>query len=147
MTQGGAKVGCSCFRFRNDDLRNHNNQSHEHKTWNREDNQLALYYNFRSNPIQRGYRKRMIEICQEFAYFQTRSQRLADQVRTIMKEGWFSDLEIVEIHQKINSEQDNKTVPDTSTINKQKQPNRYEPQTSENGNTTHPNNKTKSQEQ
>ena len=82
----------------------------------------------------------MIEIWQECASFQTISQRLADQVRTIIKEGWFSDLEILEIYQKINNEQDSNTVSDTSRINKEKQPNRNEPPTSENGNATQPNN-------
>ena len=83
----------------------------------------------------------MIEIWQKCASFQT-SQRLANQVRTIIKKGWFSDLEILEIHQKINNKQDNNTVTDTSRINKQKQPNRNELPTSENGNTTQPKPKT-----
>ena len=85
----------------------------------------------------------MIEICQECDSFQTTSQRLADQARTIIKEGWFSDLEILEIleiYQKIHNEQDSNTLPDISSINKQKQPHRNEPPTSENGNTTQLNN-------
>ena len=61
-------------------------------------------------------RKRMIEIWQEGARFPTASQRLADQVRKIIKK--------VEILQEINNQQDNNTVPDTSNINKQKHPNR-----------------------
>ena len=39
------------------------------------------------NPTQRGYRKRMIGIWQECSNFQTTSQRLAKQVRTIIKKG------------------------------------------------------------
>ena len=88
----------------------------------REDNQLALHCFFRNNPLQWGYRKRIIGILLEYASFKKTSQGLADQVRTIIKKGWFSDLEIREIHQKINNEQDNNTVPDTSRIIKQKQP-------------------------
>ena len=42
-------------------------------------------------------------------------------------------------HQKIYNQQGNNTVPDTSNINKQKQPNRNEPLTPENGNPTQPN--------
>ena len=49
----------------------------------------------------------MIEIWQEFASFQTINQRLKKQVGVIIKKGWFSDLEILEIQQKINNEQDN----------------------------------------
>ena len=48
----------------------------------------------------------MIEIWQECANFQTTSQRLADQVRIMIKKGWFSDLKNIEIHQKTNNEQD-----------------------------------------
>ena len=54
----------------------------------------------------------------------------------------------------MNNEQADNTVPETSTINEQKQSNSYEPPTSENVNTTQPNNaqpnnnkKTLSQEQ
>ena len=43
----------------------------------------------------------MIEIWTEFGRFKTTNQRLADQVRTITKNGWFSYLEILEIHQQI----------------------------------------------
>ena len=73
-----------------------------------------------------------MEIWQELSIFQTTSQRLADQVRTIMKKGWFSELEIIEIHQKINDQERRNTLPDTPNI-KQKQPIQNEP-TSENGN-------------
>ena len=79
-----------------------------------EDNKLALHCYFRNNPSKRGYRKRMIEIWQEWANFQTTSQRLADQVRTIIKKGWFSDIEILEILQKTNT-QDNNTFCQTKT--------------------------------
>ena len=134
-------VGCSLFRYTNGDLRNHVNQRPKRKAWTREDNQLALHSYFRSNPTRRGYRKRMMKILQELSNFQTTSQRLADQVRTIIKKGWFSDLEIIEIHQKINDQQcSNNTLPGTSNINKQKQLIRKELPTSENGNSTQPNN-------
>ena len=93
-------VGCSFFRNINDDVRSHNYQRPTRKTWTREGNQLALQCYYKSNPSQRGYRKRMIEIWQECSTFQTTSQRLANQVRTIVKKGWFSDLELLEIHKK-----------------------------------------------
>ena len=96
-------VGCSSFRYRNDDVTNYNDQRPTRKTWTREGNQLALQCYFRSNPSQRGDRKRMMGIWQECAKFQTTSQRLADQVRTIIKKGWFSDLELLEIHQKTHN--------------------------------------------
>ena len=55
----------------------------------------------------------------------------ANQVKTTIKKGWFSDLEILEIHQKINIELDSNIVPDTLKINKHKHPKRNEPPTSE----------------
>ena len=130
--------GCSLFRYANNDSMNPTNQRPKRKTWTREDNQLALHCYFKSNPTQRGYRKRMREIWQEFSNFQTTSQRLADQVRTIMKKGWFSELEIIEIHQKINDQERRNTLPDTPNINQQNQPIQNEP-TSENGDTTQQN--------
>ena len=113
-----ANVGCSFFRYTKDDLRNHANQRCKHKTGTREDNHFALHCNFRSNSSQRGYRKSMIEIWQESSSFQKTSQRLADQVRTILKKDWFSDLEILEIRQKMNNEQDNNTISDTPSFDK-----------------------------
>ena len=92
----------------------------------------------------------MVEIWQECTSFQTTNQRLADQIRTIIKKkGWFSDHEILEIRQKTNNEQDTNTISDTLCFDKQKQSNRNKPPTSENRNTTHLNNreKTLTQEQ
>ena len=80
-----ANVDCSFFRYKNNDISNQNDQRPKRKTWTKEDNHLALYCHFRSNSSQRGHRKRMIVIWQECASFQTKSQRLADQVRTIIK--------------------------------------------------------------
>ena len=93
-------VGCPFFRYINDDVTNPNEQRPKRRTWTREENQLVLECYFRSNPSQRGYRKRMIEIWQECSTFLTTSQKLVDQVRTITKKGWFSDLELLEIHKK-----------------------------------------------
>ena len=135
-----ANAGCSSFfRYMNNDESNHNDQRPKRKTWTREDNQLAPQCYFKSNPSQRGYIKRMIEIWQECASFQTTSQRLADQVRTIIKKGWFSDLEILEIYQKTHK-QNYDTVPDTSSSVKQKQPNGNELRNLEKENATLPNN-------
>ena len=55
----------------------------------------------------------MIEIWPECSSFQITSQRFADQVRTIIKKGWFSDLEILEIHQK--TQKQDSTIPVTSS--------------------------------
>ena len=44
-----ANVGCSLYRYLNDDISNHNDQRPKRKTWTREDNQLALDCFFKSN--------------------------------------------------------------------------------------------------
>ena len=72
----------------------------------------------------------MKEIWQECASFQT------SQVRAIIKKGWFSHLEILEIHQKMNYEQDTNTISDTPRTDKQNQSNQNEPLISENRNAT-----------
>ena len=128
-------VGCSFFRYINDDETNHNEQRPKRRTWTREENKLVLECYFRSNPSQRGYKKRMFEIWQECSTFQSTSQSLADQVRTITKKGWFSDLELLEIHQK-TLKQNYYAVPDTPSGVEQKQSNEKAPQTSSNENTT-----------
>ena len=104
------------------------------KIWTKEDNQLALHCYFKNNPSQRGYRKRMIDLA-KCASFQT-CQRLADRVRTVIKKGWFFDLEIIEIHQKTQKE-DN-TIPVISSGANQKQHTRNELPTFENKNATLP---------
>ena len=52
----------------------------------------------------------------------------------------FYDVEILEIHQKIDNEHDSNTISDTPCIDKQNQSNRNEPPTSENRNAIQPNN-------
>ena len=62
-----------------------------------------------------------MEIWANLSNFQTTSQRLADQVKTIIKKGWFYDLDILEMHQKINDLQSGTdTLPGTLNNNKQK---------------------------
>ena len=74
-----ANVACSFFMYTNDEFRNHTDQRRKHKTWTREEKQFALHCYFRSNPTQKGYGKRMIEIWHECASFQTTIQSLSDQ--------------------------------------------------------------------
>ena len=101
-----AKVGCSSFsntknssiRYTNNEQINHLTQRPQRRKWTREDIKPAQYRDFRSNPTKIGYRKRIIEIWTEFAGFKTTNQMLADEVWTIIKNGWFSNLEILVIN-------------------------------------------------
>ena len=54
------------FKYTNDKLSNFSNQRHHRRKWTREDNKLALHCYFRSNSMQKKYRKRMIDIWEEF---------------------------------------------------------------------------------
>ena len=81
----------------------------------------------------------MIEIWAECTWFNTRSQRFADQARKILKKGWFSDLEILEIYQQINREiyqQEHTTLTETLNTEKQEPSNWSEMQNNGNWNTT-----------
>ena len=124
--QPPANVGCpfskytnnSSFRYTNDEQIHHSHQIPRHRKLTREDNKLALYCCFRSSPDKRGYRKNMIEIWTEFGRFKATNQILADLVRTIIKNGWFSGLEILEIHQQIFRQTHQQTpITVTETIN------------------------------
>ena len=90
--------------------------------------------------LHKENKKRITRIRNECARFQTTNQNLADKVKTIIKSGWFSELEIQEMRQKINREsrQDTNTITDTSNTEKQAHSNRNEPQTN-NRNATHTN--------
>ena len=50
--------------------------------------------------------------------------------------GWFSDIEIQEIHKKTNNKQNSNTISDTTSIDKQELSHWNEPPTSENRNAT-----------
>ena len=64
-----------------------------------EDNKFALYCYFKSNLTQR-----MIIIWVKFAAYKTTNQRFTYQALTVIKKGWFSELEVLEIHQQIYRE-------------------------------------------
>ena len=96
-------AGCS-FSYTIDDLINPTNHRKQQRKWTREDNKFALQFNFRRNPSQRRYWKKTIEIWEECARFHTTNQSFIDQIRMIIKKDRFSDLEISEIHLKINRE-------------------------------------------
>ena len=104
-----------------------------------EDEKRDIGCYIRSNPTQRCHRKRIKEIWKEWIRFKTTSQRLADQVWTIIKKGSLSDLEIRKIHQEINRKpkQDTNTITDTLNAEKQEHFNRNEPQSNKNRNSTH----------
>ena len=133
-----ANIGSSFFQVHEWRVKNYTNQKRKNKFIDegRQPTCTTLLF------YQQPYTKRIQEknyIMQECSSFKITSQRFADQVKTIIKKGWFSELEIIEIYQKLNNQQGSNTVPETSNINKQKQPQQNEPPTSANRNTTQPN--------
>ena len=80
--------------------------------WERNDNLNVMECYFRSNPDQRGYRKRMYEIWQEKGLFSVSEQRLADQANQIIKKGWLTKVELEELQRRLNSQSELEINPD-----------------------------------
>ena len=82
----------------------------------------------------------MIEKWVEFSSFKEKSQRLVDHLSTIIKRGWFSHLEILEIQKQIYWETNQRTpITETKTLNTEKN---FKPKavlSNSNGNAIHPN--------
>ena len=90
-------VGCSNFRYTNNNQNKFLTQRHQQKKWSKEVNKNVLHSYFESNPTQRMYRKRIIEIWANSARFNTTSQRPANPARMILKKGCLFDLQMLEI--------------------------------------------------
>ena len=67
-------------------------------------NKVIMEYYLRSDPMRRGFRKRMLGKWQEKGIFEISEQRLADQARAIRINGWLTELEIEEIARRKNKE-------------------------------------------
>ena len=67
------------------------------RKYTREDNRAILHCYYSSEPGKIGYRKRMWESWKESGGFEISEQRMADQVRTILKKEWFTAEELEEI--------------------------------------------------
>ena len=74
-----ANVGCSNFRYTNNDQSNYSTERHQRKKWIKEDNKHLLHCYFKTNPSQREYRKRIKDIWTESARFNVTSQKIADE--------------------------------------------------------------------
>ena len=71
------------------------------RKWTKEDNTELWKCYVRSNPDQRGYRKRMVNLWQQRGNTEASEQRLADQQRAIVKRQWLTPTEREEIARKI----------------------------------------------
>lgn len=74
-------------------------------TWSKDINRVVIECYIKSKPDEKqGYRKRMHQAWKDKGMFEVTEQRLADQVRQILKKGWFTDIEIEEMKRKIIEE-------------------------------------------
>lgn len=73
--------------------------------WSVSDNRMVVYCYVKSRPERRGYRKRMHELWVENGMRNVSEQRLADQVRVIKKNEWFSAVEFEEMREMIEREE------------------------------------------
>ena len=67
------------------------------RRYTREDNRVILMCYYKSRPDEKGYRQCMYNIWKDQSEFDITEQRLADQVRTIKKNKWFTTEEMDEI--------------------------------------------------
>ena len=67
------------------------------RIWSTQDNHTLMKFYYQSQPDKRGYRKRLLSIWNKNKMFAATEQRLCDQVRIIMKRGWFSELQLEEV--------------------------------------------------
>ena len=74
------------------------------KMWSKNNNKLAMMSYFKSEPLKRGYRKRMLEIWKEIGTFDLKEQQLADQVRSIRKNRLISEVEMEELKRKVEGD-------------------------------------------
>ena len=72
--------------------------------WNKEVNKIVMKCFYKSNPIKRGYRKRMFGIWKENGIFEISEQRLADQARAIKLNEWLSEVELEEIRREVSQD-------------------------------------------
>ena len=94
----------------------------------------------RNTNAENGRRKTTDLQFTECTRFMTTSQRLANQAWVIIKKGWFSGLEISEIHQQIDTEscqQNPNMIFATINAEKQELSNEFEAESNINQNTTH----------
>ena len=73
------------------------------RRFTRDDNIRVLECYYLSKPTKRGYRRRMLQIWDNRGYEGISEQRLADQVNTILRKGWFSQLELDNIKKTIDT--------------------------------------------
>ncbi len=68
--------------------------SRQRRKWTTEENRTLINLYYKSEPGKRGYRQRLYRLWRSNGMKAASEQRLADQVRTILKKHWFSPLEL-----------------------------------------------------
>ena len=83
------------------------------RRFSRNDNKTILRCYYASSPERWGYRQRMLRIWGETGSFTMSEQRMADQVRVIRKNGWFTTEELEEIKNTVASEKMGNSIQNT----------------------------------
>ena len=94
----GASPGRNSMAKQHGTGRNH---ATARRKWSKEENRLVMYCKFKSYPIVRGYRKRMMRIWEEVGTFEVKEQQLVDQARAIVVNEWLTKVELEEIKRQI----------------------------------------------
>ena len=92
------------------------NQATARRGWSKDLNVAIMECYYLSKPIDedgkpiRGYRKRMHAIWKERQELDVTEQRICDQARMILKNGWLADLELENIKRRVFNEEDENDV-------------------------------------
>ena len=71
------------------------------RKWTSQENKIVMECYLLSEPKIRGYRKRMLSLWLQKGMFWVSEQRLVDQVNTIRRNSWMTELEIEELERKV----------------------------------------------
>ena len=85
------------------------------KMWTIQENRTVTKCYLLSEPKIRGYTKRMLNLWQQKGMFWVSEQRLVDQVNTIHRNSWMTELEIEELKRKITAN-DSVTVEEERSV-------------------------------
>ena len=90
-----------CSRQGNNGSHHANPVISKRRKWTSQENKIVMECYLLSEPKIRGYRKRMLSLWLQKGMFWVSEQRLVDQVNTIRRNSWMTELEIEELERKV----------------------------------------------
>ena len=94
-------VSGRCSRQRNIGRDHANPVISKRRKWTSQENKIVMECYLLSEPKIRRYRKRILSLWLQKGMFWVSEQRLVDQVNTICRNSWMTELEIEELERKV----------------------------------------------